>query len=331
LFPLFNDPSPPVPARYEGWRWKGDTSSDEVMGHIFAFTAVATLAPTAPQRAAARAQLVEIVGTIVDNGFVMDGVDGNATTWARWDPAEVNCRRSFSDERGLQSLQALAMLAAAANATGASARAATAEKFAAAYATLCNATNAYGRNALNAKIETPCDDNFSDDELTFLPYLTWFSASVDAHHAGVAFDPAPIVASLHRTHRVVASERSGLWEAIFFGAVGAGDASLRASAARDVKWNLRSWPLSHIHWAHNNSLRQDIYYQPGSDRFGRANVETSHARDPLPANERNQLRWNANPWALSNGAGDGRTESDPGAFLLPYWYSRYVGLLTAED
>ena len=306
-----------------------------MVGHVFAFTVAAALAPTAAQRAMAREQLLEIVGAIVENGFVMDGVNGNATKWGRWDPAEVNYRRSFSDERGLQSLQALSMVAAAANASGASAQTATTAKFAAAYATLCNATNAYGANMLNLKVETPCDDNFSDDELTFLPYLTWFSASalasVEAPHAGFAFDPAPVVASLERTHRIVAPERSSLWEAINFGAVGAGNASLRASAACDVKWNLQSWPLSHIHWQHNNSLRQDIVYQSGSDRFGDANIETSHRLDPLPANERNQLRWNANPWALTNGAGDGRTETDPGAFLLPYWYSRYVGLLSAED
>lgn len=31
------------------------------------------------------------------------------------------------------------------------------------------ATNAYESNLQNLKIQTPIDDNFSDDELTFMP------------------------------------------------------------------------------------------------------------------------------------------------------------------
>ena len=34
----------------------------------------------------------------------------------------------------------------------------------------------YGRNTLNLKIEAPCDDNFSDDELTMLPFFTFLTA-----------------------------------------------------------------------------------------------------------------------------------------------------------
>ena len=59
----------------------------------------------------------------------------------RWDPADVNERRSWSDERGLQSLQMLAMLAAVSNVTAGNA--ALQAKWEAAYATLTNATNQY--------------------------------------------------------------------------------------------------------------------------------------------------------------------------------------------
>lgn len=36
---------------------------------------------------------------------------------------------------------------------------------------LTNATNQYNQNMLNLKIAAPCDDNFSDDELTYLPFF----------------------------------------------------------------------------------------------------------------------------------------------------------------
>jgi hypothetical protein len=32
---------------------------------------------------------------------------------------------------------------------------------------------------INAKIETPIDDNYSDDELTFMPYYTYLSNCFD--------------------------------------------------------------------------------------------------------------------------------------------------------
>ena len=34
----------------------------------------------------------------------------------------------------------------------------------------------YGMNMINQKITFPRDDNFSDDELSFLPYFVYFNA-----------------------------------------------------------------------------------------------------------------------------------------------------------
>jgi len=33
--------------------------------------------------------------------------------------------------------------------------------------------NDYGKNLINLKVDTPDDNNFSDDELTYLSYLLW--------------------------------------------------------------------------------------------------------------------------------------------------------------
>lgn len=47
--------------------------------------------------------------------------------------------------------------------------------------------------------------------------------------------------------------------------------------------------------------------------------------DVLPANERTQLRWNANPYQLDNSGSS--SEMDPGAWLMPYWLARWTGML----
>jgi len=45
----------------------------------------------------------------------------------------------------------------------------------------------------------------------------------------------------------------------------------------------------------------------------------------LPVNERGQLRWNENPYQLD---WDGSSsEMDPGAWLMPYWFARWIKLL----
>lgn len=111
----------------------------------------------------------------------------------------VNKWRPFSDERGLQSLQLLAFITAAQNVSGVlpptPARTARRARWAAAWAELTNATNAFAENMLNAKIESPIDDNYSDDELMFLPYYTYLSCTTDPAKRAAA------LASLERSWR----------------------------------------------------------------------------------------------------------------------------------
>jgi hypothetical protein len=88
---------------YKGWYWKGDTSSDEVAGHMFALAVVSWLSPLTQERALARQLLLNIVGGIVENDYGLIDITGNATTWGKWGPEFVNGFRGYSDERGLQS------------------------------------------------------------------------------------------------------------------------------------------------------------------------------------------------------------------------------------
>jgi hypothetical protein len=68
----------------------------------------------------------------------------------------------------------------------------------------------------------------------------------------------------------------------------------------------------------SNALRRDLLYERGGDRFGRGGAQSRYTRSPIPANERTQQRWNSNPFEVVGG-GSAMSESDPGAWLLPYW------------
>lgn len=88
---------------------------------------------------------------ITDHGFTLVDVTGRPTTWGHWDPATLNGNRTWSDERGVNSLQMLSFLAETFAATpGGDTR------LSSAYAALCNATNQYGANLVRHMAAQRC-------------------------------------------------------------------------------------------------------------------------------------------------------------------------------
>ena len=318
-------------AGYSGYQWKADASSDEVDGHVFGLSAmVALLSGSDPLRQQAAELLVRLVSYIVENGYYLMDYTGKPTTWGVWAPEVLNQQREWSDNRGLNSLEILAALAAAIGAEPVAERAPPGrrEALVSAWADLTSAQNNYQANLLNCKIETPTDDNYSDDELTFLPYYSWLVSALNSTVHPVGDIMGDALRSLVRTYGIVRGGRSDLWGAIWtavwqkhtpdWGAPG-DDTQVQ----EDVLWNLESWPLEFVEWPVLNSHRLDLHFRAGPDRGG-----VSHDMNTgrvLPANERPQGRWNGSPFGLDGGSG--MDEMDPGVWLLPYWLGRFVGLI----
>ena len=315
-------------AGYAGWIWKSDASSDETTGHVFALLTAANLSPDEGERRLAARLLVDLVSRILTNGYRLIDITGKPTTWGRWDPAEVNGERRYSDERGLQSLQIVAYIAAAANVTALiptrDERGQLTALWWRSLAELTNATNQYLQNMLALKITWPKDDNYSDDELAFLPFFCVLFACQAGSECAKQLDRATLLAALGRLADVVRIERSALWNAIelavgrplpqatYASHLGVAHENQRpslttvamskppplgawaASSIDDLRWNLRTWQLELIEWPVSNSQRRDLPYAANADRFGRAGNRMAKTRPPIPANERRQDRWNAN-------------------------------------
>ena len=66
--------------------WKGDTSSDEIVGHMFAFGIAYDLLPDADLKTRIAATTRRIMDHIVSNGYHLVDVDGQPTTWGKWSP-----------------------------------------------------------------------------------------------------------------------------------------------------------------------------------------------------------------------------------------------------
>jgi hypothetical protein len=285
---------------YPGWIWKGDTSSDEVTGHLFVYPLVYDFVAESPAEKQRVYRLIHnITRYIVDHGFLLIDVTGKPTRWGRWAPEYLNNNQSWYDERGVNSLQIISWLLSAYRIT-------QDIKFMDAL-TLLVTKYGYGINLINQKITQPSDDNFSDDELAWLPYYTYLHSQSDELQSEFRL-------SMDRAWGINRPEKSSLWNFIY-GASGPNRFDLE-----DAIWTLQNWPLSQIDWPFQNSLRKDIRLNPDRSRQG-----SLQSVELLPWDERGMFRWNGNPFELDGGSGF--TETDPSAWLLPYWMARFHGFI----
>jgi hypothetical protein len=298
---------------HPGWMWWGDTSSDEIVGHMFAYPLVYDLlAETAEEKERVRQVISTLMNTIVDNGYALIGASGKPTLWGRWAPEYLNDDMKYYDGRGVNSLQILSWLSAAHVITGE-------DKFLQAWQNLTDAhTNQYLQNVVNFKITIPSDDNFSDDELSWLPIMTWARAIKQDSR----WSSEELAIGVYREFQVVAMEKPSQWNYIYAATLD-DPQQLPASAQADALWDLRGWSPSLVDWPIDNHGREDITFNPNTGRFGRVN---SNSIQLLPRDERVNQRWNDDPFNLAGGSG--MSELDPSPWLLPYWMAVYYGLVS---
>ncbi len=99
------------------WDWKATTSSDEAIGHIFAYGAMAELMDN-ELKDRAIVLIDTLMGHIVRNDMYMVDYDGKPTTWGRWNPEYVNARPKMVGDRKINSSNSIAMLQTAYHFTG---------------------------------------------------------------------------------------------------------------------------------------------------------------------------------------------------------------------
>lgn len=281
------------------WRWKGDTSSDEIVGHYFAYAVYYDLVADENEKAQIRAVVDRLTSHIVDNGYQLIDVDGKPTRWGWWGPDVI---WDDPDETGLRALHILSHLRAAHYITGNA-------KYQAAYDELVR-QHRYHLLTRNQKINIPGHVNHSDDELAFLSYYPLLAYEKDPQLLAVYRQ------SLERAWQVERPERNPLWNFIY----AAGMGSKEFDVSESVR-TLREIPMDLITWTVTNSHRLDVPKDLLGDRFNRAQALAVLPYDELPV-----MKWNGNPYQLDGGDG-GQHEDDGTFFLLPYWMGRYHKLI----
>lgn len=287
----------------KSWRWKGDTSSDEIVGHYFVYPIYYDLVAGEAEKAALRSALDRITNHILDHDYQLIDVDGQRTRWGWWGPEAI---WREPGETGLRALHLLSHLRVAMHLADGTPSAA---KFRTAYEDLIR-THKYHLLTRNQKIAIPGHINHSDDELAFLSYYPLLQYETNADLLAVYKQ------SLERSWQVERPERNPLWNIIY--AVGTGAQEFdRAESTR----TLQEIPLDTITWTVKNSARLDVPIDPLSDRFNR-----KQSLIVLPYDEIPMWKWNGNPYILDGGNG-GKSEDDGAYFLLPYWMGKYHRVL----
>lgn len=295
------------PAADPHWTWKATTSSDEIVGHFFAYAIFAEIVPDTLWRDRAIALMDAIMDHIVRNNWYLIDYDGKPTRWGKWHPDYVNRFPRQVGDRRLNSVQIVAFLQTAYRFTHREIYREKAFDLMEDHGYLENTVTPISQIGPVPGINLTSNWNHSDDELAFLSYWLLYR---------YAFSP-----ELQTRYRdaikghwsVERPEKNPLWDFIY------ASTEPETFDLDESIWTLQSFPLDTISWTVRNSHRKDLQRLP-------SNFRGQTTQNVLPADERPMSKYNGNAFRLDGGNG-GHREFSGDIYLLPYWMGRYLGII----
>ncbi|HWN95815.1 MAG TPA: hypothetical protein VNT99_12335 [Methylomirabilota bacterium] len=287
------------PTPDDQWVWKGDTSSDESVGHYYAYAIYFDLVADKGEKEQIRQVVSRMTDYLMRHDYDLIDLDGKPTRWGQWS------ERYYQTEEGryeapLRSLQLLSFLKTTHHITGvAKYDAAYRERIERGYA---EKMRWYRRWPGGGEI------NFSDDELAYLSYEPLLRYEKNSKLRATYLD------GLRFTWSQIRSDMNPLWNYI---SVASGAVRMTGAIREESQRTLERIPMDMIQWHTRNSHRRDVQFRPHEDRFRRRELTVTLAPD-----ERAVAKWNSNPY-IPDGGGNGHAEDDGAYFLLPYWMGRH--------
>ncbi len=305
--------------------WLGETSSDEMTGHYFAYGIYFDLVADKKEKKKIAQVVKTITDHILENNFHLCDVDGVPTTWANWEPELLNNDDRWFYERGTNSLEMLSFLKTTYHVTGE-------EKYNDVYKMLIEKHH-YAMNCIQYKVE---DGHVAhiDDQLDFtniypLIVFTDNEAEKEIFKMGLTH---------HWQYERV--ERSPLFNMVY------GSLTNNSCDVENAAKSLSEMNLDLICWPVYNSYRKDIVWDTEQEAMG----IPPQLKYPVEYSSRAFCNYDGNQFICDSGAEEfvyinnkvvNRTATLPGSgdgargmrsvmpynFLLPYWMGRFHGLL----
>ncbi|MBM3881550.1 MAG: hypothetical protein FJ387_17805 [Verrucomicrobia bacterium] len=288
------------PTRDGLWIWKGDTSSDEVNGHMYAVCLFYELAARGKEKERAAQHLANITSHIIDNGWVLRDMDGQPTRWGRWDPAYLLRPYGF-EARGLNGMEAQTYVHTAFALTGD-------PKYQAGLEQLLQWR--YHTYTVRQKLTFPPESVVPwDDELAFRCYHPLLRYARDAELRSI------YLRSLERHWEVMRMQHVPFFN-FGYGALTGNDCD-----AEQAVQHLRDWPLDLVNHSYRNSHRADLDPRPGYVPY-QGGTRALSPRETGP-------EWGSRSALVYDGGTGGQTVTPPIGWLEDYWMGRYYGLIQA--
>jgi hypothetical protein len=281
------------------WLWKGDTSSDEICGHMFGYYFYYEFVADAEEKKTVRKHVAGIVDHLIRNNYSLTDIDGQSTRWGVWSPDKLNRDPEWSPDKNLNSMELLGFLKLAYYMTNG-------ERFQKEYIRLIKEEN-YLKNMENIPAQNRAWFVYYDVILAAYAYpvllkcekdpelLKFYEDHIDKWIETRKEDHNPLINFIYcysRNKKVELESSVGL---------------------------LKDTPLDLIDWTIDHSKREDIELvrQPTLDEMQVSALQ--------PASIRSTIRWDKNPWGVN--AGNPNMEREPVFWLLPYWMGRYLGMI----
>ena len=289
------------------WQWKATTSSDEIVGHFFAYSIFAEVIPEESWRERAIILMDKIMDHIVRNDFYLIDIDGKPTDWGKWNPDYVNKFPKGVGDRRLNSVEIISFLQTAYHFTKKDVYRDKAYELLDKYGYLNNIMTPMSEIGFVKGIYLSDTWNHSDDELAFLSYWNLYKYAFTD-------DLREKYKQTIRSHwEVERPEKDPLWDFIY---------AMTQVEQFDLKesiWTLQEFPLDTINWSVKNSHRRDL-------KFLKPNFRRQETLVVLPPDERRMGKHNFNVFELDSDDG-GYREYSGDIYLLPYWMGRYLGVI----
>ena len=297
------------------WDWKSTTSSDEAIGHIFVFGAMAELLDDKDLKTRAITLIDSLMQHVIDHKMTLVDWNGEPTLWGKWNPEYVNARPVGVGDRKINSSNIIAMLQTAYHFTKKEAYRDKAFELMTKYG--------YYKNLMFPmsqvrRADESADEyskmlsdgwNHSDDEMYFIGYWGLYRYSLNDTLK------ARFKESIIDHWQIERPEKEGAWN-IFTAMTGTNEFDLN-----EAIWYLQEYPMDLIHWSVKNSQRKDIEMMD-------SNFRNQITKEVLPPDELPINRHNSNRFDL-DGGDDGSSEYSSGdIWLLPYWMGRYLGVIS---
>lgn len=281
------------------WLWKGDTSSDEMDGHMMSYFYYYELAADETEKQMVRDHVSKIMDYLIKHNYNFVDVDGKHTRWAVWSPEQLNHDPDWSSEKSLNSFELLAYLKFAFHITGN-------EKYESEYRRLID-EEGYLENASHLNHKNPAWQIYFD--LTMEGYLFPML---------IKYETDPELKSFYQNlmDEWMAKQTAGenLYNNLAYTFV----TGKKVNVQQTLDF-LKDAPLDLVDWRIDHTLREDVHLVRSPI------LEEVQITELPPASIRATVRWDKNPWAATQG--NPSQVREPVFWLWPYWEARYLEII----